>query len=377
MTIRFLDRVEAEIAAASTQESKNCLLAKKATYLARVGRFEEAGNIIEMLRGSRNLYHSASLPVLLTFADGTVAFYSDRIEEAKDRFVRCSALSKAVGLTKVSAFSSAWLAHLAFGRFDFHCLISELDQAFKYATYSDHECLARVCLVVAETNHLASQQEEADRWYARSRFHALQDGDESTLSSIMYNRTVMEIVNLRQRLIGKGEASVGAGIVVTGAESTENFDTLVGIVSLGHFTPVLKAQTYSLAGRYSDAEEIYSASLVETPSQAQARSRCWLLADRAYCLVRLGYRDAAISVASDVIESISGDVQVDDLAATHGRLASIFEALGDANRSSKHLAESMALWEKFAFLQRDLAERLSIYEDRYSLVSANREDTRV
>lgn len=364
MPIRFLDKIDLAIASASTSDDMRRLLAKKATYLAKVGSFAEADEIIRSLRRHINVYENVELSVHLTFFDGIVAFYLDRIDEARDRFTRSSVLSKAVDVRQIAALSSAWLAHLAFGRFDFDCLAKEIGVAFDFVGKSDHDCLARVCLVIAQTIHLAGRHDVAAGWYARARIHAVELGDESTISSLMYNRTAMEIVNCRQSLLWRGEVG-DARFAVSSAEATDNFDRLVGVVSLGEFTPLLKAQTYSLAGRFAEAEDIYSASLVDNPSKAQERSQCWLLADRAYCLTRLGFIERALMVAESSVEHMSSLVQIDDLAATHGRLAAIFLESGDRRRAQAHLDESGRLWVQFSSLQESILRQASAYEGRY------------
>lgn len=362
----YLERIDALLNTASARRERDYLLAKRAGYLARVGEFQEAAAILASLRKTGDVYDDPKLSTFLTLADGLAGFYQDQIDLALDRFSRANALSKAAGLKDLVALSSSWLGHLSFGRFDFDRLTLQVSEAFSFVSGDDHECLARLCLVVAQSVHLAAGQASANVWYGRAHSHAIEVGDKATLSSIMYNRTAMRIVNCRQMLLSAGvNANEEAALTVSSAESTNNFDQLVGVVSLGDFTPILRAQTYSLARRFQEAEQLYSLGLSVKPNKAQARSHCWLLADRSYCLMQLGSVERAVNVAEAAIEAISSEVQVDDLGAAHARLADVFSACADMPRSEFHRDESVRAWEAFSQLQKGVASRMSQFDRLY------------
>ncbi|MBX3605121.1 MAG: hypothetical protein KF788_07610 [Piscinibacter sp.] len=354
---RYLSRIDATIAAASSNVERLQLIARKASYLARIGKFSEAWKLAENLRNSKERYAFPEISVSLAILDGVSAVYQDHAEEARDRLARASVLAKALGLSDLLALSSVWLAHLAFGRLDVGCMGTELKSALLHAGQDDHDCLTRASLVVAVAVHLAGDTSGAAKWYERARSHALSIGDEATISSLMYNRTAMQIANFRQQALQNGVPSGDARVVVSAAESTESFDSLVGVVSLGEFTPLLKAQTYSLAGRFSDADDIYDYALGASLSNAQERSRCWLLADWASCQVHIGRRDLAAATAMEAMKYLSPSVQPDDLAAAHGRLAQVFELLGDGLSARVQVEQSVDKWREFSVIQRAILEQ--------------------
>lgn len=342
------------------------LLARKSAYLARMGRLDDADRIIVDLRSGADIYSQPIVPVWLEFAEGVASFYKGLEQEAKDKWERAKALSKACEIKQMTALSSAWLAHLAFSRFDCIALGDELGDALGNATPRDADCMARALLVLGEASHLAGDRPMANLWYARSRAYARLIGDELTISSIIFNTAAMQIVIYRQHQMAMGLDNGFSALAVKEADSASNFDALVGVNSLAELTPILKAQAYSLVSRFAEAEKIYSDQLAIPPRKSQARSRCWLLADRAYCAAMLGSMESSIQLARNAVESITDDVQVDDLAAMHSRLWRVYELAGCRSDADHHRAESSRRWNQFARLQEQISEVCARFEAQFS-----------
>ncbi|MCW5667647.1 MAG: hypothetical protein KIT35_27750 [Piscinibacter sp.] len=371
MALRYIDWVDNRIQGATSEVDSGIYRAKKAAYLARTGDVCSAVELIEYTKANALRRNVDYVAIYATFVDGIIAFYQDMVDEAHDKWNRAKALSKAVGAVSILANASAWLAHHAFGRFDLGALEENLSEAFQLVDDDDSECLSRIFLVLAEALHICGDRALANEWYTRSRVQALLSGDDATISSIMYNRAAMGIACARQEFLRASPSDIDARLVMLEAESTDNFDKLIGVVSLESFTPILKAQTYSLAGRFSDAEAIYAVALAQEPSKAQMRHRGWLVADRAYCLAKSGAIEKAESLARVAVEYISDDIQIDDLAALHSRLSTVYDLTNDASSKNLHAKLAAEYWDRFAeFLGklRDTCCKFSNQRSRFPLV---------
>lgn len=351
MALRYMDWINKRIQSAENEVNSEVFAAKKAAYLARTGDIDSAVELIDRIKSNALRKNLDFVAIYATFVDGVIAFYQDHTDQARDKWSRAKALSKAAGADSIRANSCSWLAHHSFGSFDLRGLEENLSEAFQLVTEDDSECLSRLFLVLAEALHLCGDRALANDWYLRSRGQALRLGDDATISAIMYNRAAMGIACSRQELLRNRLPIVDTRLVVLEAESTDNFDRLIGVVSLEDFTPLLKAQTYSLAGRFVDAEAIYAKGLAREPNKAQRRHRGWLLADWAYCLARSGSVEKAVSMARMAVDYISEDVQIDDLAALHSRLSTVYELINDRSAESVHAGLADKYWDQFSEFQ--------------------------
>lgn len=359
MTSRYLLKLDAEIDLECDRAVIGALKARKAAYLARIGDFSDATNLVERVRSEALADQLHSVAIHAIFVDGIIAFYKDLLLVARDKWRRARSLSLACGATSILANVEAWLAHDAFGRFALADMCTSLGSAIQHVALNDSDCLARIFLVIAQASHLAGDKEMANKWYERSRVKALVLGDDVAISSLMYNRTAMDVACLRQKLLSMGIRGVGgedANLIAMKAESTDNFDRLIGIVSLGDFTPNLVAQTYSLAERFLEAEMIYSSSLSSLPSPAQRRHRGWLVADRAYCLARLGRITDARYFAEEAKRYVTNEDQVDDVAAMYSRISLVASMCGDMTWAEESRIYAIQCWAEFSGFQAKLME---------------------
>ena len=232
MALRYMDWVNKRIQSAESEVNSEVFAAKKAAYLARTGDIDSAVELIDRIKSNALRKNLDFVAIYATFVDGVIAFYQDHTDQARDKWSRAKALSKAAGADSIRANSCSWLAHHSFGSFDLRGLDENLSEAFQLVTEDDSECLSRLFLVLAEALHLCGDRALANDWYLRSRGQALRLGDDATISAIMYNRAAMDIACSRQELLRNRSPVVDTRLVVLEAESTDNFDRLIGVVSL-------------------------------------------------------------------------------------------------------------------------------------------------
>jgi len=330
---RLLARLDEAITRERNPLQRACLQAERAGFLARQGQLAAARVVVSQLKQQFGAQPQAALSAWLALVEGLIDHYDHLGPSARDRMLRAHALSAAPALTALHALAAAWLAHLEYVGGDMTSMVRHVRDALAGAGAQDHSARSRVTLVVAEAYHHAGRVETADPWYARSRQHAQADGDQAHLSALMHNRAWLRASELRaQALFGDTGAQAGLAPALLGAESVAHFDTVIGTASLGALLPMLRAQICVLAGRYTDAGDLFATHFDAAMHQGLAGQRAPLLADWAWCACQLGQPDAAARDA-DAAEAALGACELDDRALTQARLAQVWAALGQADRA--------------------------------------------
>lgn len=355
---RYLTSLQKAIDSASNPVDTDCLLAKKASYLSRLGRYDDAKQIFEQLHTNVFERPHPSSAAWLNCCEAISEYYRDMGPTAHERFRRALALSEGESLRSLRAEIYAWLAHLAFGRYDFSDIYRNLEYAIDLLSNKDSSSMSRVCLVIAEVIHNCGNESLAIRWYQKARNYAAVEGDETLVSAIIFNYAAIGLAMLRQSILSSGKGQEELGIAKLFSASARNFDELVGVDSLSGLTLMSHAQLCSFNGRYLEAAESYSKIISEGEEKSLARVRCWFIADRAWCHLQLGDATAAASDARLARASVTDEVQLDDLAATYSRMAQVSQALGLDLDSKEYLRESEKLWSNFRAMQFEVLGKL-------------------
>lgn len=358
---RLLSRLDAQISAANDPFARDCLRAERACYFARQGRFDEAKMVLDALREHYAAEPRALMSAWLSLAEGLMSYFQDMGPRSRDKVLRAYAISAAAGLKPMHALSAAWLAHLDFARFDIEAMALHVDQALKIAAPDQHCARARASLVIAHALHTAGRLDLATRWYGLTRMHALHDGDDASISALIHNMANNRLDGLRHStLIGSPNLDSGQKAII-GNESTANFDQMVGASSLDLLNPIRSARTFSLMGDPARALTVYQEHMSVGAKEGLGLERlhCDLFSDRAWCLARLGQRDAARADAVAAEACLIAETQIDDRAATHSRLALTYATLNDKEIACHHERLAAQAWEEFHNLQHRIVTLLN------------------
>lgn len=350
-TSRLMTRLDDQIARASTQHDADCKQAERAVYLARLGRTEDARAVAAALRQRYNARPHVEISVWIHLVEGLIAHFSDVDPAAHQKIQRAHALSVAANLKRPRALSGAWLATMEYARLDIDAMCIQLRDAIHSAGLDHHAARARIALVIGQSMHLSRRTDLARIWYARVRFHTLPDGDDSTISALMHGSASLHMAILRQSSLAGLSNVDGSETALIGAESNQRFDELNGISTLSVLTPLLTAQIHSLRENYGEANRLYEQHLDKMVILGAQRFLGNLLADRAWCRISLGMVKDAEDDAYAAIVGLGEDTQIDDRAATHSRLAQVFDRLRKPALASKHAALARVYWREFSELQ--------------------------
>ena len=200
--------------------------------------------------------------------------------------------------------------------------------------------------MVAQAYHEAGRFDRARLWYDDARQHAAQEGDDATIGAIMWNMAWLHYTNLRQnQALGAQIDGSTARPTTVWAESSANFDALIGLGSLQSLQPILKAQILTAGGRTDEALALYDAHLDFARAEGIGYLDGSLLADRAWCLVRAGRAEEAFAVAEAAAAALTRRAPPGDRAPGHSRLADVFDALNDAPRAAAQRAHAERAWQ--------------------------------
>ena len=190
-----------------------------------------------------------------------------------------------------------------------------------------------------------------------AKCHAIDDGDDASLSALMYNMAEMRTAVARRESLAN--IVVGKIGLLLGADSIKHYDSVVGGSVNSHLTAVLRAQVLTVDGEFEQARVLFESHLPQTMSAGLARLGSSMLADLAWCRVNTGQHEHALLQARESELELDPSCDIDDRAATHSRLSQVYAMLGDAETAQRHAGLAAAEWQEFAKQQQALASALN------------------
>ena len=359
MKSRLLNRLDADIRSAADPLTADCFRCERAAYLARLGDGGEAANELSHVQRRHAAQPNARISAWVHFAEALVGFFSHQAPQSHDKMKRAHALSAAVGHKPLQALSAAWLAHFDYGASRPAAMASHAAQALALAEPDHHAARARACLVVAQSYHDGGRFDQARPWYDDAHRHATAEGDDTTLSGIMWNMTSLRVTALQQaEACGPAQAN-GGDHARASAESTARFDAMLGMNSLSELSPVLHAQLFTALGQTAEALPLYEAHFDAAMAQGFGGIEGSLRADRAWCRLQAGQRQAARDDAERADQHLlQRPGGWSDRAIGHSRLAQVYGALGDDTAAQRQAELAAGAWEGYRALQVELVDAL-------------------
>lgn len=359
MKSRLLSRLEADIRSAADPLAADCLRCERAAYLARLGEVEEATRELAALRQCYGPNPQPALSAWVHLADGLIGHYTNLAPGARDKLARAHALSAAAGLKPLQALSAAWLAHFEYLRLDVAALARRAGEALSLARPDHHAAQARARLVVAQSYHEGGRYDLARPWYDQARHHATTEGDDATLSAMLWNIASLHVAAARQLEAAGSPVDAQARL---SAESTGHFDAMLGVRSLRALQPILRAQAYTVLGRTDEALALFDAHLAEALDQGMREVEGVLLADRAWCRLRAGHLPGARGDAGAALACLAIPGSHCDRAPGHSRLAQVYVVLGETDAAMRQRELAVQAWAGHAADQSRLIEALQHLE---------------
>ena len=351
---RLLAGLDSQIAASRIPFDADCLRAERACYRARQGRIDEARQTAAQLRERYAVRPVASVTAWVNLVEGLCSHFDDLGANARDKLARAHALSAMRRGSRLHLLCAAWLAHVDYTNHQPAAMSLHVREALEFAAVDDHTVRSRACMVVAQALHLGTGLDRATPWYAASHRHAIAEGDDLTISALIHNRGWLQLVRLGEGAMNY-EGSEAVKEALKGIASSQAYDQLIGAASTAGIAPLLLAQTYCAKGRPAEALEIFELHMPrDDPRNVKSRVACAMLADQAWCRMKVGQTEAARTDAIAAERSLLPATHVDDRAATHTRLADVYASLGDREVADLHATAAARYWGEFEQLKSEM-----------------------
>lgn len=343
---RLLRQLDRDIAAAFSPVQAACLRAKRATLLARHGALDEARTELTVLHQMAFQHPHPEIGAWLHLAEGLMTYFTDIGSSAYEKIQRAQTIARQIDLPEVESLAAGWLAHLAYVRHELPATLAHARECLDRAPADMAAARGRAHLVMGLAWHHAGREDRAQPWYQRARAYALQDGDDAAVSALMFNLAVMRISQLRRTALSSTARQ--APELMLSIDSVQHYDDAVGAQGLAELTPLMRAQLMALRGEFAEAAALYEEHLPLAISRGLARLGSSLLSDLAWCRLQSGQTEMAAKLAAEAEIELDPSCELDDRAATHTRLAQIYQALGQTEAAQRHLALATRTWAEFS-----------------------------
>ena len=349
---KTLQNLDSLIQAARSEQEKRVLLIKKACALVRFSFIEEATVILKDVRSKASAY-DPRLSAWTMFCEGLMEHFGTLADKACRDFKRAYAVSVAAGDLELAAIASAWVAHAEFCAGNLAAVPGPLVQAFTLDR-NNGAARARACLVVVDMYNCAGEPGSARPWYKRAREAAVNDGDISMQSVVMYNDTAFRVSNVVFDDCRGGADGHAAMLASTAVDSIGNLDLGLGRRHLTSMIPLLRAEVRSVQRRWDEAIGLFDAYLCDRSVEAQRRLMPKFEVQRAYCLAMTGDLELAVRQARDAVNQAEVCTEFDDLFVLHSRAATVFECSSLHEESQVHRESAVRCLGALAAYQTEL-----------------------
>lgn len=250
---QLLLRIENELKTTANPILRGKLLAKRAGYFARIGKFAEARSIVNDLRSDFAEEKSGSVTTWIMLAEGLIHYYDKLNSEALDRVSRVQVLSKAMGDVELVAVASAWKAHFEFERSNFQTMSKSLEIALQFGGQDNHSALSRASMVLCDCHFLCGDRNNGQKWFLKSRDHALKDGDQASIEALLYNRVAFYLAWVRARNCFDKISSDQLSLIRFELSSAKSFQNITRISALQNIIDLCDARLLTLEEKYEQA----------------------------------------------------------------------------------------------------------------------------
>jgi len=354
---RWMRQLEASIQSAASAPEAACLRVQHAMLLVRQGQLAPARETLTSLHQLAFQHVLPELSAWLHLAEGLVAYYTDcSSAHAYDEVQRAYLIANSLGLAELESLASAWLADFSYVKLDLAAMIKHARDCLNQAADDHHAARTRLCMVLAAAHDFAGALAPAQLWYGAARRHASAQGDDVSLSALMYNMAEMRTAQARHAELT--QAVHHQGPLLLGADSVRHFDAAIGGSAMSELTALLRAQVLTLQREFAQARALYEAHLPGAMSGGLARLGSSYLSELAWCCVNTGEAALARQHARMAEIELGPKCHTDDRAATHSRLAQVYEALSEPAQVALHTRQADLAWTEFEGLQASWREAL-------------------
>jgi tetratricopeptide (TPR) repeat protein len=340
MSSRLIERLDLAIARADQPVQRECLKAERGGVLARHGMLAEARFVLSGVRAQALRHRASQLSGWLALGEGLVEHFESMATRAHDEFQKAYAFGETSGDQRLQALGAAWLAIGCLNRSDLAGLQTHLGRAMALAAPDNHAAWSRLALVLADALRFAGDDDRSQTWYLKARGHAIAEADGSMMSVMLYNMAAMRSGSIGlDDAFGQADRDRALKSLIEG-ESTANYDSGRGHQSLTSMHALVRAQLLTVLERFDEAVVLFDGHLARAGQEGNVGREARFLADRAWCHARLGQIANALRDVRQSEAALPRNTDADDRAATHARIARVYQLCGQDTEVAIHQAHA-------------------------------------
>ena len=331
-------------------------LCRAASHFARRGSAVEALTSIAVVRSRFGHEIPPEIASWLMLAEGVLHYSQKKPRDAYDRIQRAYGLAVALKIESALPSCAAWMAYIEFIESKYEPMAIHLEQALTSAQTQDHQAVARAALVLAVAFHLTNDFDAAKPWYEQARQRASAEGDETTISALLYNVAAMRAANARLADTFEIQDSGETRRAAMELSSSLNYDAAIGNTSLKILSQMLNGLILTLSKRYADALKIF----IEIDESTSGIAEISLITvDTAWCMANLGDVEKAWHLAMLADDQPREKSEPDDVAYVNSRICQIAGLCGRGGAASTYRAKANAALASHRQFQSTLRSRLN------------------
>lgn len=324
------------ISEASDPSVKRCVQAELAGYLARLGDYAPAEELVKKLRAELD-WSSARLSALLNVAEALIELRNEYSQVAQDKLRRAFAIASSFQEHDVAGLASTWLAHTSFNCLNEAELARWVATCIELRPHLSWFAKSRLYLTHASIAAYAGDQAVADKWFAAARFVSVSNRDESSIAAAMHNRSLLGIARARLD-VACGERSPRAiDSLDLEIQSAMAYARATGNRSANVLQSLWHGRVEMLLGGFAAALPKIQRALLELPEAIEPNIRIGIESDLAYCFMKVGDLQTARSLNKVLPASSCGGMQVDDRIVFLWQQAEILSAISCQDDAAKAL----------------------------------------
>lgn len=338
---QLLRRIEERLLTESDSYVLSELRAKRASYLARLGRFQEAKDAISDVRQVFGDGRSGRVTALLMLAEALTMYYERLATGASDRVARALLLGQAMKDREIISLASAWKAFLDFEDSKFESSIRSVKTSLDHAEESNHAAWTRNCIVLALGFSLCGDSLSGQHWFLKGRHHAIEEGDQVSLDALLHNKAVFGAAWLRVQGCKGERVSQQIARARLELSSTRNLQNLAGVSAHGSYIDLADARLLMLEQDFLKALDALDRVAVSGPFPSGHFNNSLLALERAYCFASLGQPERALEAMAVYDEAEVSTLDVDDRLVSawiRCELTNLDSRFGDADQCQSRLA---------------------------------------
>lgn len=359
---QLLARLKRDLESSVDQSERAEISARIAGNLARLGRFDEARQIIAVIRQHFGRGQSGRVTVWLMLAEGLIYHYEDLSPTALDRVRGAQVLGLAMGYSTIIALASAWKAHIEFERSEFEAMAKSIELAIRHVGPEEHDAQTRVAIVLSNAFMICGDREQGQLWFKHGHTHAVQNGDQVSIDALLYNRAAFLLARLRALNCRNTLASEDLASARMEVASAKNLQHLLGVSALQGHVRLLDARLQLLESKYDSAISALQLARAAAPFAPHNFNQVFIELEICFGQMMLGQVETALAhlPISDLDRFDGLDIDERMVGAWMlTKMAGIDSRVGEVG---KYLSNFEHLWSEYSESSAHLGARLKPFE---------------